>query len=33
MNLNPTGLPTTGGGAQGFMMQLGQNLQAGVAGR
>ena len=31
MNLNPTGLPTTGTGAQEFIAQLGQNLQAGVA--
>ncbi|RZL05347.1 MAG: filamentous hemagglutinin, partial [Rubrivivax sp.] len=31
MNMNPTGLPTAEGGAQGFMTQLGQNLQAGLA--
>jgi len=31
MNLNPTGTPTVGGGAQEFMNQLGQNLQAGAA--
>lgn len=31
LNLNPTGLPTVGGGAQQFMTQLGQNLTAGAA--
>ncbi|SDC49717.1 Possible hemagglutinin [Variovorax sp. CF079] len=31
LNLDPTGLPTAGGGAQGFMTQLGQNLTAGAA--
>jgi filamentous hemagglutinin len=31
LNLTPTGSPTVGGGAQPFMTQLGQNLQAGVA--
>ena len=31
LNLNPTGLPTEGTGAQKFMDQLGQNLQAGAA--
>ena len=31
LNLNPTGLPTVGGGAEGFMRQLGTNLTAGVA--
>ena len=31
LNLNPTGLPTEGTGAQKFMNQLGQNLQAGAA--
>lgn len=31
LDLNPTGLPTAGGGAQGFMTQLGQNLTAGAA--
>jgi filamentous hemagglutinin len=31
LNLNPTGVPTVGGGAQPFMTQLGQNLTAGVA--
>jgi filamentous hemagglutinin len=31
LNLNPTGLPTTGGGSQQFLSQLGQNLQAGAA--
>lgn len=31
LNLNPTGLPTSGAGAQGFMTQLGQNLQAAAA--
>ncbi|OUM03384.1 hypothetical protein A8M77_06965 [Variovorax sp. JS1663] len=31
LNLNPTGLPTVGGGAQPFMTQLGQNLAAGAA--
>lgn len=31
LNLNPTGLPTAGGGSQEFFTQLGQNLQAGAA--
>jgi filamentous hemagglutinin len=31
LNLNPTGLPTVGGGTQQFMTQLGQNLTAGAA--
>ncbi|MDA7416440.1 DUF637 domain-containing protein [Xenophilus arseniciresistens] len=31
MNLNPTGLPTSGAGAQPFFTQLGQNLQAAAA--
>ena len=31
LNLNPTGLPTEGTGAQKVMNQLGQNLQAGAA--
>ncbi|OUM03382.1 DUF637 domain-containing protein [Variovorax sp. JS1663] len=31
LNLDPTGLPTVGGGAQPFMTQLGQNLTAGAA--
>jgi filamentous hemagglutinin len=31
LNLNPTGLPTAGGGSQEFFAQLGQNLQAGAA--
>ncbi|WP_156373513.1 DUF637 domain-containing protein [Pseudorhodoferax sp. Leaf267] len=31
LNLNPTGMPTAGGGAQGFMEQLGHNLKAGAA--
>ncbi|WP_232073460.1 DUF637 domain-containing protein [Variovorax sp. RA8] len=31
LNLDPTGLPTTGGGAQPFMTQLRQNLTAGAA--
>ncbi|MET3443163.1 filamentous hemagglutinin [Variovorax paradoxus] len=31
MNLNPTGLPTAGGGSERFLNQLGQNLQAGAA--
>jgi len=31
LNLDPTGLPTPGGGAQPLMTQLGQNLTAGVA--
>ena len=31
LSLTPTGSPTVGGGAQPFMNQLGQNLQAGVA--
>ena len=31
LNLNPTGLPTAQGGAQEFMTQLGQNLQAAAA--
>ncbi|MDA7418214.1 DUF637 domain-containing protein [Xenophilus arseniciresistens] len=31
LNLNPTGLPTVGGGAEPFMSQLGTNLQAGAA--
>ncbi len=31
LNLNPTGLPTVGGGSQQFMDQLGQNLTAGAA--
>ncbi|MDL9998621.1 DUF637 domain-containing protein [Variovorax sp. J22P240] len=31
LNLNPTGLPTTGGGASEFMNQLGKNLTAGAA--
>ena len=31
LSLNPTGLPTEGSGAQKFMNQLGQNLQAGAA--
>jgi filamentous hemagglutinin len=31
LNMNPTGLPTVGGGAQPFMEQLGQNLTAGAA--
>ncbi|WP_307574737.1 DUF637 domain-containing protein [Variovorax paradoxus] len=31
MNLNPTGLPTVGGGSERFLNQLGQNLQAGAA--
>jgi len=31
LNLNPTGLPTTGGGSQSFLTQLGQNLEAGAA--
>ncbi|WP_286599692.1 DUF637 domain-containing protein [Variovorax sp. J22P240] len=30
LNLNPTGLPTTGGGASEFMNQLGKNLTAGA---
>jgi filamentous hemagglutinin len=31
LDLNPTGLPTAGGGSQPFFTQLGQNLQAGAA--
>ncbi|WP_259652177.1 DUF637 domain-containing protein [Variovorax sp. UMC13] len=31
LNLNPTGGPTVGSGTQGFLNQLGQNVQAGVA--
>ncbi|WP_276318399.1 filamentous hemagglutinin N-terminal domain-containing protein [Variovorax gossypii] len=31
LNMNPTGLPTAGGGSQEFLTQLGQNLQAGAA--
>ncbi|RST54048.1 filamentous hemagglutinin N-terminal domain-containing protein [Variovorax sp. DXTD-1] len=31
LSMDPTGLPTTGGGSQGFLTQLGQNLQAGAA--
>lgn len=31
LNLNPTGLPTSGAGSQAFMTQLGQNLQAAAA--
>lgn len=31
LNLSPTGMPTVGSGAQEFMTQLGQNLQAGAA--
>ena len=31
MTLNPTGLPTVGGGASEFMNQLGTNLTAGTA--
>ena len=31
LNMNPTGLPTTGAGSQEFLTQLGQNLQAGAA--
>lgn len=31
MDLNPTGLPTNGAGAQPFFTQLGQNLQAAAA--
>lgn len=31
LNLNPTGQPTVGGGAQGLMDQLGRNLQAAAA--
>ncbi|MEJ8826284.1 DUF637 domain-containing protein, partial [Variovorax humicola] len=31
LNMNPTGLPTAGAGAQEFLTQLGQNLQAGAA--
>jgi filamentous hemagglutinin len=31
LQLNPTGLPTAGGGAQGLGAQLGQNLAAGAA--
>ncbi|MDM0030378.1 DUF637 domain-containing protein [Variovorax saccharolyticus] len=31
LNLNPTGLPTTGAGAREIMTQLGQNLAAGAA--
>ena len=30
LNMNPTGLPTASGGSQGFLTQLGQNLQAGA---
>lgn len=31
LSMNPTGLPTVGGGVQGFMTQLQQNLTAGAA--
>lgn len=31
LNLNPTGVPTSGAGSQGYMAQLGQNLQAAAA--
>jgi filamentous hemagglutinin len=31
LNLDPTGLPTTGTGSQTFMNQLGRNLEAGAA--
>ncbi|WP_431274444.1 filamentous hemagglutinin N-terminal domain-containing protein [Variovorax ureilyticus] len=31
LNMNPTGLPTTGGGADQFMTQLGNNMAAGAA--
>lgn len=31
LNLNPTGLPTVGGGTEQFMTQLGQNIQGAAA--